>query len=359
MSFTPMHIMHIISAPAPGGAEIYVKDLAIEMKNQGHRVTILFLAEAEEKHQKFADFFLGELHAENIHTEYIGRAARRNPIFGLSRTKKIIDELKPDIVHSHLYYGVFYTYLSRNCKKIYTHHNVKIHYLHLVKWVLRGSTDQLIGISEICKNALEETMNMPVDLVRNGVSKKRIHGLTANPELSPPTIIAVGSLNPRKNYDLLLNALALLDDIDFKVRIVGDGPERARLEALSKGLKLSDKLTFVGNINNVVEELAKAQLFAMSSAWEGLPIALIEASMVGLPVLVTDVGGCPELVKVLQNGKVVPSGNTERFAKALRHLLEHADERQGYAKNGLERCSEFELASALEKHLQIYTRLLC
>ncbi|MFF0051717.1 glycosyltransferase [Streptomyces sp. NPDC005498] len=124
---------------------------------------------------------------------------------------------------------------------------------------------------------------------------------TAPPLAGPGlSLLAVGRLVPSKGYDILLTALATLVETvpTARLRIVGDGPEKARLVALAERLGLAGRITFLGarGVDDVRKEYARADLFVISSRDEGLPRTLLEAASAAVPVVATRVGGIPAAV---------------------------------------------------------------
>lgn len=141
------------------------------------------------------------------------------------------------------------------------------------------------------------------------------------------TIVAVGRLTKQKNFSLLINAFCQISDIcpDYKLVIYGKGPLEARLrnEVTRKGL--TNKVEFPGHIDNMPEVLERATLFVLSSDYEGMPNALIEAMALGLPCISTDCpcGGPRYLIENGVNGILVPVGNTEKLALEMSRLIQH------------------------------------
>lgn len=135
-----------------------------------------------------------------------------------------------------------------------------------------------------------------------------------------PVLTMVARFASPKRYDLLLHALSRMRDVDWRARLVGDGPLLAAAEALAGELDLSQRVEFTGARTDVSELLARADVFVLASAWEGLPISIIEAMRAGLPIVATAVGGIPELVDD-QVGALVAQNSADDLAVALRHIL--------------------------------------
>jgi len=139
-------------------------------------------------------------------------------------------------------------------------------------------------------------------------------------------ILAVARLVPQKGLDLLLRAFAELDlscRAGWRVTLVGDGPERDRLQRLALDLAIVDSVVFEGFRSDPFTFMQRASIFALPSRFEGMPNALLEAMAAGLPAVVSDASPGPlEMVSDGVNGLVVPTENHLALAKALQQLIE-------------------------------------
>lgn len=138
-------------------------------------------------------------------------------------------------------------------------------------------------------------------------------------------IVSVGRLNAQKNQKILIEAFSKLEKNypEYKLIIYGEGPLRGDLEALIKSKGLEDKIYLPGTDKAVLEKINSASLFAFSSDYEGLPNALIEAMILGLPCVSTDCspGGARELIENYKNGILVPCGDADAMAEAMEYML--------------------------------------
>lgn len=357
-----MRILQFICGPGAGGAEIYVRDLSITMREAGHDVHIVFLQSAAESNRdiEFEKLFLESLSKESISYSFIGKDSRKKPWLGISRLREVVKSFKPDIIHCHLYYALFFSFFISSTPIVYTHHNIKLGIPKFVYRLFDLRVSAYIGISNACKKILMHGKNRNVVQITNAVSRNRIplrdiSELEAKPEVD---FIFVGMLSPQKNLGLMLQAFSGLKNQNARLKIVGEGPDRDKLEALAKTLDLEDQVSFLGNIYNVGALLAQSDVFVMSSAWEGLPIALIEATLIGLPVIVTNVGGCSEVVHQCANGFVVDSLDVDDYQKALQKMMDNKDLRLLFSKNALKFSKSFEINEAAEKHLQLYQKII-
>lgn len=139
------------------------------------------------------------------------------------------------------------------------------------------------------------------------------------------TIVSVGRLNPQKNQMLLIDAFSRIaqEFSEYKLIIWGEGPLRDTLEEHIMELGLSERVFLPGNSSNIFDEISSCSLFVLSSDYEGLPNALIEAMCLGLPCISTDCspGGARELIVDGENGLIVPCRNPEALAKAITSVL--------------------------------------
>ncbi|SAL62758.1 glycosyltransferase family 4 protein [Caballeronia humi] len=137
-------------------------------------------------------------------------------------------------------------------------------------------------------------------------------------------VITLGRLNETKQYDLLIRAFSLLADEfpDWDLWIWGEGPERAALEAQVGELRMGERVFLPGRTLTPWNELAKGQVFAMSSSHEGLPMALMESMAMGLPVVSFDCPSGPkQLTRNGEDGLLIPPGDANSMAAALRRLI--------------------------------------
>ena len=141
-------------------------------------------------------------------------------------------------------------------------------------------------------------------------------------QLEPGTFVFVGRLTHQKALPVLLEAIAAVDGA--KLELVGAGADRPALEAIVAARRLGDRVRFAGALprHEVLAHLAGARAAVLSSAWENLPHAAVEALAVGTPVVSTAVGGVPEVVHDGENGLLVPANDPAALAGALRSILD-------------------------------------
>lgn len=159
-------------------------------------------------------------------------------------------------------------------------------------------------------------------VIRNGVDLHRFTPV-ATATGTPPVFGMIGQLLPVKDWNTFLNvATRVFAAIpDSRALIVGDGPERERLERDIAHRGLADRIRLVGFLSDVTRALAAMDVFALTSRREGLPVAIAEAMAVGRPVVATDVGGVREMVLHGETGFLASAGDAEALASGIVRLL--------------------------------------
>ena len=362
----PLRILQLISSPAAGGAEVYVKGLSIELTRRGAQSFIGFLGHAADvgRSPDYERQFLAELDAAGIPYFFVGHETRHNPLLGAWRVRQLCVEHNINIYHSHLKYGIAFSVLLL-IPRVHTHHTILPQAGRLMYSLFNLFVDAYVGISAVCADKLAGYTRRPVTTIFNAVNPEKLlpRAPTSLDVTAPLRCVAVGSVHAPKNYGLMVQAVALLPAEvrrAIRVSIAGEGPPEmmAALRAQIAESHLEDTIVLLGNRSDIPQLLNRSQLFLMSSAWEGFPIALIEAALSGLPCIVTDVGGCAELIDVCRNGIVVPPHDAPAFANAIASLVREPERLVELARNAIERSATFTISTAAEGHLTLYRRLL-
>jgi len=360
-----MNILHVISVAASGGAEVYVKDLAKYLSEQGHNLHIAFLSSAADDNRdlNYEQNFLDDLLLSNVKTYIIGNETRKKPWLGALRIRRYIKNHNIDIMHTHLAYGIVFSALSK-IPVIYTHHTIKPRWNSRVYSIFNTLVNEYVGISEICALALSKYTGKRVNTIANAVTLDKFEGYIRIRAPKDHTNIAmVGRLCPQKDYINMFQALSLLDDNvkeQISVSIAGEG-EKEYENVLSNYIEkynLQKIVHLVGVTSNIPQFLYNSDVFVMSSAWEGLPIALTEAAISGLPCIVTDVGGCSEIIKRSNNGTVVEPRNPQALADAINSLVKDKSLIEQMSKNAVDNVDEYSISKAADLHIDLYQSML-
>ena len=148
-----------------------------------------------------------------------------------------------------------------------------------------------------------------------------------------PLIVTASRLSAQKAVAVMLRALTLLPD-EVSLVVLGQGPDEAQLKNEALALGLDSRIRWLGFRHDVADFLAAADVFCLSSNWEGVPLAAQEAMLLGTPVVSTDVGGMRELVTDGATGRLVPKGDAAALASALGEMLGSKERARLYAQAG-------------------------
>lgn len=258
-----------------------------------------------------------------------------------------------DIVHCHQYTPFFYGRMAAfgtNAKVVFTEHG-RFH-PDRYRWkampvnrFLGLVTPGIVAISEATRQALSRYEFIPkkrIKVIYNG-----IRTIEADPEgartireslgipLDHLVMGTVARLDPVKNQPLMLRSFArVLDEHpDCWLLMVGDGPDRASLELLSRDLGIEQRVLFVGFQNEPANYLAAMDIFLLSSHTEGTSMTLLEAMCLGLPSVVTEVGGNPEIITHEKTGLLSPTENVDQFTRNISRLLNDSSLNQAIRRN--------------------------
>jgi glycosyltransferase involved in cell wall biosynthesis len=175
----------------------------------------------------------------------------------------------------------------------------------------------------------------------------------------PVELISVGRLRPPKDFITLARALAGLPAHSYRASLVGDGPDRPAIEAELKRLALTQSVRLLGDRSDVPELLAASNIFVCSSRSEGMPVSILEAMAVGLPVVASAVGGVPEIVDHGQTGLLVAPGRVDELTDALDQLIGDREQRETMGRAAWAMARErYDLPRFRRAHLELYERLL-
>lgn len=176
-----------------------------------------------------------------------------------------------------------------------------------------------------------------------------------------PFIITVGRLSPEKGYDLLIRAFALIQKKypAWNLVILGDGPMQTELERLTAQNGLSSKVHLLGKVKNPYDYLKNAELFVLSSHYEGFPNALCEAMACGLPVIATACsGGIAEIVRHQVDGPLVPPNDVTQLADAMDRLISDTALRKTFRARSKEITKRFSVSTVMHTWEELLNELV-
>jgi glycosyltransferase involved in cell wall biosynthesis len=286
----------------------------------------------------------------------------------LRELTRLLRQVRPDVVHTHNanphLYGTLAARLAGVPVVVNTRHGQRFGQTawdrRQFRWVSRLA-DRVIAVSEDAARLTVSDDGLPatkVARVWNGIDTERFAYRGPTPK---PWAISVARLSPEKDFPTLLRSVpeTVIRVPDYRLRIVGDGPERPRLESLVRELHIENYVELLGERSDVPELLAQAGFFVTSSLTEGISLTLLEAMAVGLPIVATNVGGNPEIVQDGFTGRLVPAGDPAALAFAISQFCLHRNRWPDMSRAGRRRVLDhFDVRRMLRNYEASYTELL-
>lgn len=323
-----MKILFVITGLGVGGAEAVVTNLADELASRGHEVCIAYLT--------------GEACVLPKTNSIPIVSLKLNSLISFPKAlldlRGLISQFKPDVVHSHMFHSNVLSRLARLTtnfpRLICTAHSnneggkSRMFIYRLTNFLGDVFTNvSLSAVSAFEKNGAVVKGGMIA--VLNGIDSARFSPDPIRRKLyrdefnlgSNKVIIAVGRLYEPKDYPNLLVAFSEIADNqkNIKLLIVGEGPLRSVLQEQVDKLRLSEKVIFLGVRQDVPDLLRAADIFVLSSAWEGFALVVGEAMATGLTVVATDCGGVAEVLG--NTGYLVPAKDAAKLSKGLQKAI--------------------------------------
>ena len=334
-------VVLLVTSLSYGGAQTQVVGLAQRLQSRGWEVLVVSMLEPEA--------LVAELSQAGVRVVSLGMRRGRPGPGGWWRLVRLLRAERPDVLHSHMVHANLLARaaqpLARVQRLICTAHNV----IEGGRWrelAYRFSDPMCDLTTNVSRAAAERYVRVgavPAHRMRyvpNGVDEQLFRPDVARREQARRELglgqrfvwLAVGRCEAAKDLPTLLRAFAALrrgHEATLRAAtlhgatllIVGDGPERPALERLAGELELGRDVRFLGLRRDIPALMNAADAYAMSSAWEGLPMVLLEALASGLAVVATDVGGNREVVQPEVDGLLVPPGDPAALADAMSELM--------------------------------------
>lgn len=308
---------------------------------------------------------------------------KKNNIYVLKELKNIIDINRYDIIHCHTPMGGALGRLAareaRNngTKVIYTAHGFHFYkgapiinwlvYYPVERWLARY-TDVLITINKEDYNRAKKFKNARIEYIPGvGINTDKFENVKTDKEEKRKLldvrndevmILSVGELNKNKNHQVIIKAIAKLNNKKIKYVLCGQGPLKNELIKLSKELKVENQILFLGFRNDVSEIYKVADLFAFPSYREGLSLSLMEAMSSGLPAVCSNIRGNKDLIKDGKGGYLINPDDIEGFREAIKKLVDNDSLRRKMGRYNTTFVERYSIDCIIEKMTDLYTELL-
>lgn len=325
-------IAFIIPSLSPGGAERVVVSLANKFANK-FEVFLIVLNQTETVYNVDKEVNLIYLQEKYSPSTSLIKAIKSNVIY----VKKIVKIAKKNQIDILIGFTTSVNILSiissRVLKKpnlISERNNPEVYVPNTFWRILRNFwypfTNGLIVQTELIKGFYQKTIQeSKIKIIPNPIDEIML-SVRKDYSERENVILTVGRLDTNKNQRLLIEAFANLNVDNWKLIIAGDGVLREEYKILTATLGITDKVEFVGNVNNVSDYYNKAKIFVFTSNSEGFPNALLEAMSFGLPCISTDCPSGPsEIIKNNENGFLIDVNNKRQLEKKLTDLMNNPE----------------------------------
>lgn len=321
------------------------------------------------------DAFVGDLERAGVPVHCLRARSDLDPRWVLALWKLLRDR-KYALVHAQAPVPAVVARLlcsTRGPRIVYTEHNLWNRYKPVTRWanaLTYRRNRAVIAVSAAVAHTIDPPGRRPtpsINVILHGPDSASIpRGPAARAAarerlgLGAERIVVgtVGNLTAKKDHRTLLAAFAALDLPTADLVLVGTGPLRDELVEEARRLGLVDQIHLLGMRDDVYDLLAGFDVFVMSSRFEGLPIALLEAMSAQLPVVATAVGGVPEVVHSGRDGLLVAPGDPSALAAAMRSVLDDPAAAAMLAHAARKRAMQCDLVQAVESTEKVYDRVL-
>jgi L-malate glycosyltransferase len=240
-------------------------------------------------------------------------------------------------------------------------------YIETTRWGIVES-DAVTAVSAWLRRTTEQQLGIqsPIDVVPNFIDPQRFEQARTSPGArrwarpGERVLVHISNFRPLKRViDVVDVFLRLRSEIPCRLLMVGDGPERGRVEQRCRDCDACNSITFVGSLPLIEEVLVGADLFFLPSETESFGLAALEALSCEVPVIATAVGGLPEVVVHGENGFLHPIGDVEGMAASALRLLKDEPMRQAFGESGRRRALEvYSQAAIVAQYRSIYERVV-
>lgn len=361
-----MNVVHILDNLDRGGAQTMLRSLIAGLSARGYRQHIICL------NGTFNAQVVASMQQAGASVDIIGRP-RLYALIGFWHIVRELRRRKPDLVHTELPWGDL---IGRTAARIAgirpivstvtARYEDKPRIQLMLDRITAPWADRVAFQSaEIVEFSIanEGVRREQVHCIPNGVEPDTIDRTAVATDLrrrhggGAGTIVGmVARLHRQKAHADLLNAFAKVASGDVCLWLIGDGPERDRLMTLVRQLGIEERVFFAGDQDNPRDWIAAIDIFVHPTYFEGLPLAVLEAMAMAKPIIATRVDGLCSLLDSGVHGWLVPPGDTNALAEAIRYAMDHSEHAASVARAGAKRVLEkFSAERVVKNYHELFT----
>ena len=370
-----MKILLVVSSYAPntGGLQTVTRQLANELNTRGHSVSVVTnrFPRTLPAHEVLDGINVTRRHFLTPRLEQLLNLRFDLFLAGLvyfpltlARLVSLIRRAGPDVVNLHFVGApAVFVLLARwfaRFRQVVSTHGDDVEGLAARGWFDRWVFRSIARRAEVVTACSQHLLNQVLEIEPSIKQKRQViyNGIDrlweSNSTIKPRGVVAAGRLFPRKGFDVLLQAHARQENKPL-LTLIGDGPERVRLERLARSLGLNGEVRFGGtqDHNSVLNEMASAELIAIPSRYESFGIVALEAMALGRPVVATKVGGLPEVLAGADALLVEPD-NAEELSAAIAAVLSRLQSDPQFGVRNRECAARFSIDRMVDGYLEAY-----
>lgn len=354
-----MKIVQVMPEFGLAGAEIMCENLTYELTKLGHEVTVISMY---DYHSAITD----RLEHFGVDMRYLGKAPGLD-FSMVHKMKRIFRETDADVVHTHRHcakYAMPAAMLAGVKHRVHTVHNVAGKEnagidRKLNKFFFKHCHMVPVALSELTRNSVADEYRIDKDdipVVYNGIDLGKCIVKSDYSVNGKFRILNIGRFSEQKNHIGLLKAFRIFHEKypDSELWLIGDGEKKAEIKKYIKNNGLDQAVKLLGIQSDVYGYLHDADIFALPSNYEGMPMTLIEAMGTGLPIVATAVGGVPDMLDC--SSAVLTDTDENAIATAFEKYYSDPELRKAHGISAKERSGLFSSTEMAEGYLKIYGR---
>ncbi len=367
----PIRVLHVIKGLGRGGAERLLEHAQRQVDRERFRLHFAYFLE----HKGALAETLRDLGGD---VSLLRASGPGGMALAAGRLTRLVRERRIDLIHAHLPLSATVARLAGHRARVpvvYTEHNLHERHHPMSRWANRATWKmqrQVIAVSSAVAQSIDRHLGdrVPVRVVPNGVP---VGELGADPAAAQsfrarldiasdaPVVGQIAVFRPEKRLGLWLETAALVRQSlpECRFVLVGDGPERERLERRAHELGLDGAVHFTGLLDDVRPALWAFDVMLVSSKFEGLPLVVLEAMAASVPVVATAVGGIPEAIENGNSGILIEQPDAEALSRATIELLGTPALSDRLGRAALARVTERYSSEAMQRRLEaLYLEVL-
>ena len=362
--------------PIGGGGGQVVEDVCGLLAARGHSVHIISAHYGDlPKQEEKGNLTIERIPSCRTQSYRAGFLTMACFIFkSILRGLKVIREQQPNLIHAHFAVpaGAAALVLSRLTKRPYiiTAHGGDVPggapqktdkwfrcVLPFTKPIWKKAA-RIVSVSEQTKRFALKHYPVDIQVIPNGINTRAYKPVKFDPKKTP-RVLYIGRFSPEKNAAAVPEVMSLVSDLDWQCTMLGDGPQMEVVKSAIQEHNLHDRFTLTGWVSpeEVTSWLSKSDILLMPSLLDSMPIAGLQGLAMGLALVLSDIGSCPDYIDSGRNGFLVEPGNVQGYADALRKLLSNQKLLKNCRTASREHAGIFDLTKAIDEYERIMTEV--